>query len=144
MTISEQINQGIKDAMRSRDQIRLDTLRMLKSKILNVDARGNLSDADVLKLFKTYSGNIQEAIEMAQAGNRPEMVERLRSELAIIQEYLPKGLSLEETKAIVSQAISDCGATSKKETGLVMKRIMQLNPTVDGKVANELVSQQLG
>ena len=61
MTIIEKINDGIKEAMRSRDQLRLDTLRMLKSKILTVDARGNLPDTEVLKLFKTYFGNLQEA-----------------------------------------------------------------------------------
>jgi uncharacterized protein len=58
MTLIEKINLGIKEAMRNQDQIRLDTLRMLKSKILAVDARANLSDSEVLKLFKTYFGNL--------------------------------------------------------------------------------------
>lgn len=78
MTMMEQINHGIKEAMRSRDQLRLETLRMLKSKILAVDARGNLPDAEVLKLFKTYFGNLQEALEQAQANNRPEMAEKIK------------------------------------------------------------------
>ena len=81
MTIIEKINQDIKDAMRSREQLRLDTLRMLKSKILAVDARGTLPDAEVLKLFKTYFGNIQEALDQAQTVNRPEIVEKLKNEL---------------------------------------------------------------
>ena len=54
MVMIDKINEGIKEAMRSRDQIRLSTLRMLKSKILAVDARGNLPDGEVVKLFKTY------------------------------------------------------------------------------------------
>ena len=54
MTIVEKINEGIKEEMRSRDSVRLSTLRMLKSKIMAVDARANLPDAEVLKLFKTY------------------------------------------------------------------------------------------
>src|ERR1700722_11061328 len=107
MTIIEKINHDIKEAMRSRDQIRLDTLRMLKSKILAVDARGNLPDGDVIKLFKTYSGNLDEALDQAQAANRPEMAERLKEELKIVQEFLPTMPSLEETKKIVIQAISD-------------------------------------
>jgi uncharacterized protein YqeY len=69
----EQINEGIKEAMRSRDQIRLNTLRMLKSKILAVDARANLSDAEVIKLFKTYFGNLQEALAQAQGANRSDI-----------------------------------------------------------------------
>jgi uncharacterized protein YqeY len=143
MTFIEKINQGIKEAMRSRDQLRLDTLRMLKSKILTVDARGNLSDSEVLKLFKTYFGNLQEALEHAQAANRPEIVEKLKNELDIIQEFLPKALSLEETKRIVMQAIADSEAKTKKDLGLVMKNIMKLNPSVDGKLAKDLAGQLL-
>src|SRR5271169_282871 len=103
MALIERINEGIKEAMRSRDQIRLGTLRMLKSKILAVDARCTLADTEVLKLFKTYYGNLEEALEQVQALNRTEAVETLKSELAIIQEFLPKPLSIEETKEIVVQ-----------------------------------------
>lgn len=143
MAIIEKINEGIKEAMRSRDQVRLDTLRMLKSKILAVDARGNLPDAEVLKLFKTYFGNLQEALDQAQAVNRPESVEKLKNELSIVQEFLPVALSREETQKIVEQAIADSGAKTKKEFGLVMKSIMKLNSTVDGKLAKELANQLL-
>jgi len=144
MTIMEKINEGIKEAMRSKDQLRLDTLRMLKSKILTVDARGNLPDGDVLKLFKTYSGSLHEALEQAQAAKRPEMAEKLKSEIVIVQEFLPKALSHEETKKIVEQAIADSGAKSKKDFGSVMKSIMKLNSSVDGKLAKELANQLLG
>jgi uncharacterized protein YqeY len=116
---------------------------MLKSKILTVDARGNLLDGEVVKIFKTYFGSLQEVLEQARAGNRADIVERLKSELAIIQEFLPKTLSLEETKAIVLQAISDSGAKTKKDVGLVMKSIMKLNLTVDGKLAKDLADQFL-
>lgn len=143
MTIFEKINEDIKDAMRNRNQLRLDALRMLKSKILNVDARGNLPDADVLKLFKTYYGNLQEALEQSQTVNRPEMTEKLKSELAIIQEFLPKAPTPEETQQIVLQAIADSGAKTKKELGLVMKAIMKINSGVDGKLAKDLAFQNL-
>ena len=143
MTIIETINQGIKQAMLSRDQLRLDTLRMLKSKIMAVDARSNLPDAEVLKLFKTYFNNLQEALEQAQAVNRPEIAEKLKNEIVIVQEFLPKPLSLEETKKIVVQAIADSGAKTKKDFGLVMKSIMKINNTVDGKLAKDLANQLL-
>jgi len=143
MTMIEQINDGIKAAMKGREQLRLDTLRMLKSKILAVDARANLPDADVLKLFKTYLGNLQEALEQAMGLNRPEIVEKLKQEIVIVQEFLPKALSPEETKKIVEQAIADSGAKTKKEFGLVMKRIMQINNTVDGKLAKDIANQLL-
>jgi uncharacterized protein YqeY len=143
MTIIEQINEGIKEAMRSRNQLRLDVLRMLKSKILAVDARCSLSDTEVVKLFKTYAGNLQEASEQAIALNRPEVAERLKSELVIIQEFLPKVLSLEETKKLVLQAISETGAKTKKDLGLVMKSVMKLGIEVDGKVVKDLAGQLL-
>ncbi len=143
MRLIEQINDGIKESMRSKDTIRLNTLRMLKSKILAVDARGELSDEEVLKLFKTYFGNLQEAQEQAEAANRPETVEQLKSEIAIVQDFLPKALTPEETKAIVVQAIAESGAKTKKDFGLVMKSIMKLSPSVDGKLAKGIANQLL-
>jgi uncharacterized protein len=143
MTMIEQINEGIKEAMRSRDQLRLDTLRMLKSKILAVDARSNLPDTEVLKLFKTYFGNLHEALDQAQGANRPEIIEKLKKEIDIVQEFLPKALTQEETKKIVIQAIADSGAKTKKDLGLVMKSIMMINNTVDGKLAKDLAAQML-
>lgn len=139
----ETINNGIKDAMRSRNQLRLDTLRMLKSKILTVNARGDVPDAEVEKLFKTYYGNLQEALEQSQAGNRDEVVEKLKAELEIVQEFLPKALSLEETQKIVEQAIAESGAKTKKELGFVMKHVMKINSGVDGKLAKNLASEML-
>ncbi len=141
MTLIEQINQGIKDAMKAKEQLRLDTLRMLKSKILAVDARGNLPDGDVVKLFKTYQGNLQEAVE--QSKDRPDAVEKLKAEMAIVQEFLPKGLSKEETKKIVEQAIAESGAKTKKDLGFVMKAAMKINNTIDGKTAKDLASELL-
>lgn len=143
MAIIEKINEGIKEAMRSRDQIRLATLRMLKSKILAVDARAGLPDTEVLKLFKTYFGNIQEALDQALAANRSDIAEELKTELKIIQEFLPKALSPEETKRIVVQAIADSGAKTKKDLGLVMKAAMKINSSVDGKLAKDLAGELL-
>lgn len=137
MTIIEKLNEGIKEAMRNRDPLRLDTLRMLKSKILAADARAALPDTEVVKLFKTYYGNLKEALDQALALNRPEAVENLKGELAIIEEFLPRALSPEETKKIVEQAIAESGAKTKKDLGLVMKSIKKLNIEIDGKTAKE-------
>lgn len=143
MAIIEKINEGIKEAIRGKDPIRLGTLRMLKAKILAADARAAIPDSDVIKLFKTYFGNLQEALEEAQKANRPEMVEQLKCELKIVQEFLPKAPSSEETKKIVMQAIAQSGAKTKKELGLVMKAAMQINNGIDGKLAKELAQELL-
>ena len=141
MTLLEKINLEIKEAIRSQNQIRLETLRMLKSKILAVDARGNLPDAEVIKLFKTYLGNLQET--KGHAAGRPEILEKLEKEIEIVQEFLPKSLSPEETKKIVMQAIAESGAKTKKDLGLVMKTIKTLSNAVDGKLAKEFADQLL-
>lgn len=143
MNLVEQINTGIKNAMKSKNQLRLNTLRMLKSKILAVDARCELSDSEIVKLFKTYFGNLQEAFDQAKAANRPEMAETLKEEMEIVQEFLPKAPSIEETKKIVEQAIKETGAKSKKELGLVMKSILKLNNAIDGKLAKDLANSLL-
>ena len=143
MTLIERINDGIKEAIRSRSSLRLDVLRMLKSKILAVDARATLPDPEVVKLFKNYLGNLEEALEIAGTANRPEMIERLKGEIAIVQEFLPKALSPEETKQLVMQAIHESGAKTKKELGLVMKSLMKLNNAIDGKLAKALAEQLL-
>lgn len=143
MPIMEQINEGIKESIRSRNQLRLDTLRMLKSKVIAVDARGNLPDPEILKLFKTYYGNLQEAVEQAQAVGRPEIAEKLKNELKVVEEFLPKALSEEELKKLVIEAIEISGAKTKRDLGLVMKSLMKLNSTVDGKAASELIRSLL-
>jgi uncharacterized protein YqeY len=141
MTLVEKINQELKEAMRNQDAVRLSTLRMLKSKILAVDARANLPDAEVLRLFKTYYGSLQEAKE--QSASRPDLVAQLEKEMAIVQEFLPKTPSADETKQIVLQAIAESGAKSKKEVGLVMKSAMKINSAIDGKLAKQLADQLL-
>jgi len=143
MTLFAQINDGIKEAMRSRDQLRLEVLRMLKAKILAADARGNLSDQEVIKLFKTYFGNLQEAYEQAHAVHRKDIYEKLKLEMEIVSEFLPKAPSREETRELILQAIGETGAKTKKDFGLVMKSLMKLNSAIDGKLARDIANEIL-
>ena len=143
MGLMEQINNGIKEAMKSQDKLRLETLRMLKAKVIAVDARGNLPDQDIIKLFKTYYGNLQEALQQAEGADRADLAANLKLELQIIEEFLPRRLSEEETRQIVLRAIEKSGAKSKKELGLVMKSLKELSSAVDGKLASDLARQIL-
>ena len=143
MSLFETVNNGIKDAMRNKDQIRLETLRMLKAKILAVDARGNLQDAEIIKLFKTYYGNLVEAFEQAVEVARHENADKLKKEMEIVQEFLPKVPSREETRKIVQEAIAQCGAKVKKDIGLLMKTVMKINNAVDGKLVQEIAAEFL-
>ena len=143
MALLELVNDGIKEAIRSKDQLRLETLRMLKSKILAVDARGGLSDAEIVKLFKTYASNLQEGLEQAMIANRPEMVDKLKKEIAIVAEFLPQTLSRADTEKLVIQAIHETQASSKKELGIVMKKIMSYGQSLDGKTVKEIIEEKL-
>ena len=143
MALMEQINNDIKEAMRTQDKLRLETLRMLKAKVIAVDARGNLPDPDIIKLFKTYYGNLQEALETAEGANRSDLATKLKAELQIIEEFLPKMLSHDETKKLVIEAITHSGAKSKKDLGLVMKSLKEMSNAFDGKLASELAKELL-
>lgn len=143
MSLFERVNNGIKEAMRQKDQIRLETLRMLKSKILAVDARGNLQDPDIIKLFKTYFSNLEEALEQALVAARAEMAEKLKKEMAIVKEFLPQVPSREETRKIIEEAMKISGAKVKKDFGILMKAVMKINNAVDGRLVQELAVEFL-
>ena len=127
--------------MKAKDTFRLDVIRMMKSKVLNVNARGDLPDAEILKILQKYAKSLKDAIEETKKVNRPEAVTKLEGELKIVGEYLPKMLSEAEVRDIVAKAIAEVGATSPKDTGKVMKAVMGMGLSVDGSMVSKLVSQ---
>ena len=138
----EKINNQLKDAMKAKDEIRLSVLRMVKSKILYVNARGDLPDAEILKIIKKYTKELDESIVEYQKAAREDEVNKIKGELKIVAEFLPKELSPDAIKAIVEKTIKDVGATSIKDMGKVMKELAA-NPAIDGKVASQLVREIL-
>jgi len=139
------INDGIKEAMKSKDQERLSVLRMIKSKILYVNARGDqLTDSEVTKIISKYSKEVIESVEEAKKLSRNEEVAKGESELQVIREYLPKEMSSDEIKSAVVYIIKEINATSIKDMGRVMKAIGEKYPSVDGKIANTYVRELLG
>ncbi len=139
----QKINDQLKNAMKNKDELRLSTLRMVKRKILYVNAKGDLPDLEITKIIKKYSKELKESIEEFKKVERAKEVERHEKELAIVSEYLPKELSPEEVKKIVQQTIQEIGATSIKEMGKVMKAVLEKQPGIDGKVVNQFVRELL-
>jgi uncharacterized protein YqeY len=137
------INGDLQSAMKAKDELRLSVLRMMKSKILYVNARGDLPDAEVIKIINKYGKDIKESIEEFTKVGRSVEAETCRKELAIVQEYLPKELSPEEIKAVVQQTIQEMGAASIKEMGNVMKAVIAKAPGIDGKIVSQLVREIL-
>ena len=137
------INQDLQNAMRAKDEFKLGVLRMMKSKILYVNARGDLPDTELIKILTKYGKDIKESIEEFNKVGRTAEVEKSRKELAIVQSYLPKELSPDEIKAVVTQTITRLGITSIKEMGRAMKEVTANNPGIDGKLVSQFVREIL-
>jgi uncharacterized protein len=139
----KKINDALTSAMRSKDAVRLEVLRMMKSKVLNINARGALPDTEIVRILQKYAKSLKDAIEETKKVNRPEAVAKLDGELRIVEEYLPKMMSEAEVKDAVTKAISEAGASSPKDMGKVMKVIMSKGLTADGAMVSKLVSELL-
>ncbi|MCX5750523.1 MAG: GatB/YqeY domain-containing protein [Candidatus Saganbacteria bacterium] len=139
----KKLNDDLQKSMKEKNAERLSVLRMVKSKILLVNARGELPDEEIIKIISKYGKSLKEAIEEAIKVGRNEAAEETAKELLIVEEYLPKALSEEELKTLIKQVIADTGAASAKDMGKVMKEVLQKAPGIDGKVVNAMVKKFL-
>lgn len=146
MTLKEQINNSIKDAMRAGDDLRKTTLRMALSaiKLAEVQKGGPLDEATVLGLVQKEVKSRHEAIEDARKANRPDLEEGAHAEIAILQEFLPQALTPAELEQMVRDAIAESGATTPREMGKVMGLLTpRTKGRADGKAVSDLVKQML-
>lgn len=137
------LNSELTRALKEKNELRLSTLRMAKSKILYVNAKGDLPDADIIKILKKYSNELKDSIAEFNKVGRAAEVKRHEQELAIVAEFLPKELSFDEVKKIVQETINETGASSIKEMGSVMKAITGKHPGIDGKLVSQFVREVL-
>ena len=148
MDLTEKINTDLKVAMKSGDSIKLNTIRSIRTKIIELSKRGtgsSITQEDELKILLSEAKKRKEAIEMYQKAGRTDLSDQEQRELEIINEYLPKQMSKEEAGDIVKKIISEVGAHSAKDLGKVMPVAMkELKGKIDGKVVQELVKEQLG
>ena len=143
MFLYEKIQNDLKHAMKAQDKPTLECLRMMKSKIMAADARGALPDAEVEKLLRSYAKSLQETVDVMAKNNKPDEAAQTRSELAIVESYLPKMLGEAETKALVDEIIEQTGASQKSDMGKVMKAVMATGKAVDGKLVNQYAATKL-
>ena len=137
------INKDIQEAMKGKDELRLETLRMMKNQVLQVNARGDLPEAEIIKLFSKYAKKLRESIEEFKKVGREDVVQKTQKEVAIVEAYLPKQLSEDELKAIIKQIIQETGASSQKDMGRVMKEVKTKAPQADGAVTSKIVRELL-
>ncbi|MBU0633286.1 GatB/YqeY domain-containing protein [bacterium] len=140
MSLKEQINTDIKEAMKAKDNAKRDALRLLSSafKQIEVDERKELSDDDVVKIIQKQIKQRNDAIEQYQTAGRDDLVEKESSEIAYYEPYLPKQLSDDELSAALKEIIAKTEAASMKDIGKVMGMASkELAGKVDGKRINE-------
>ncbi|MDH4152819.1 MAG: GatB/YqeY domain-containing protein [Nitrospira sp.] len=147
MSLYDRLTEDLKLAMKSRNQLRMDVIRMIKAAVLNkeVELKRDLDDAEMSRVMTTLVKQRRESVEQFEKAQRQELAAKERQEIEIIESYLPKPLSPEELEFLIASVITDTGSRSMKDMGAVMKAVMARlgGQTVDGKQVSELVKQKL-
>jgi uncharacterized protein YqeY len=148
MTLREKLDADLKEAMRAKDQVRVDTVRAIKSAIKYKEVEGGevktLDDAGVLKVVQAEIKKRRDAIDQYKAAGRPELAEKEEREAAILLVYMPQQMTEAEIEAVVVAAIAEAGATGPKDMGAVMKLVQpQVAGKADGRVVSETVKRKL-
>jgi uncharacterized protein YqeY len=149
MSLSQRVDEDLKNAMREKNATRLGVLRMLKSAlkyaaIEKSGAEGELNDAEAAQVIRKQVKQRQDSIESFEKGGRAELAAKEEEELAILNSYLPQAMSADEVAKIVRETISELGATSKAQMGAVMKAVQaKVAGRADGKTLSQEVQKQL-
>jgi uncharacterized protein YqeY len=146
MTLNEQLNEAMKQAMKARDNLRLSAVRMIRSTVKNreIDQKHELDDQGVIEVISTLVKQRRESIRLYQEGNRQDLVEKEEAELAIMLEFLPAQMDAGEITEVVVRTIREIAAEGVKDMGRVMKAIAPLIAgRADGKTVSDIVKQQL-
>ena len=155
MAISKQIDTDIIVAMKAKDEHRLTTLRMVKSALKNkaIDKRAELTDAEESQILTTLIKQRKESVESFVKGNRPELAQKEREEIVMIEAYMPQIASEEQVRAVVQKAIDQLTQNAggvrpgPKDMGTAMKVAQQWSLAdglrIEGKTLSEMVKAEL-
>ena len=148
-SLSDQITADMTAAMKARDEVRLGTLRLMRTAVKNkeIDKRAPLDDQETVAVLSTMIKQRKESIEQFTKGNRPELAEKEANEIKIIEAYMPKAAGEAEISAAVQAVLAEMGTPTIKDMGAVMKQVMAKfaasGTRVDGKAVNEAVKNAL-
>lgn len=143
MTILERVDQDFKEAMRSKDELALSTLRLVRSALKNkqIEVQHDLSDAEVAAVLKTMIKQYQDALVDFRSASRQDLVERQEKEIDLIGRYLPPSMPPEDLAKIVRDAVRDAGT---KDFGKAMGAAMKAaDGRADGSAVRLIVQQAL-
>jgi len=139
MNIKTQLNDSMKDAMKSGDEVRKRTVRMVLAAVkqAEVDKREDLDDMAVMNIIQKEVKNRRESLEEAKKANRADLVADNEAEIQVLEAFLPKAMPDEELRTIVKDAITETGASTMADMGKVMKIVMGV---VAGRAPNDKIS----
>lgn len=145
-SLTQRITTDIKEAMKAKDQTVLNVVRSLKSAIQmatieKYGASGELDEASSVAVIRKAIKQRQDSIASFEAGGRPELAETERTEIAILERYLPAAMGEAEIQKLVEDVIAELGATTRKDMGGVMKVLQE---RIAGRADNKIVSQMVG
>lgn len=148
MSIEEQVNEGIKNAMKAHDKIRLETMRNIKKVILEAKTRpgagDQIDDAECIKLIQKLAKQGKESAEIYKQQGREDLYEQENGQVAVLTEFLPKQLSETELTEALKEIITSVGASSPQDMGKVMGvATKKLAGLADGKVISAKVKELL-
>lgn len=147
MNLREKINQNIKDAMKSGDKLRLETIRSIKALILEFEKSGagrELNHDDEVKMLSTAVKKRKDSIEQFRNAGREELALKEEKELEILLEYLPKQLNEDEITLEIKRFATEIGAKSKEDFPKLMPLVMkELKGKADGKLVKTIVEKLL-
>jgi uncharacterized protein YqeY len=141
------LSDDLRQALRSGDTVRRDTLRLLISSVNNAEIakQSALTDADILSVISKDVKRHQESIDAFKKGNRADLVAKEEAEMAVLQGYLPEQMSRDEIIAVAREVIAEVEAAGMGDKGKVMQQLMpKLKGKADGKVINDVVTELLG
>lgn len=144
--MKEELLNELKIAMREKDEIRKNTITMLRAAILQVekDSQKELTNEEMLAIVAKEVKKRKESIEDYKKADREDIVENLEKEIDILSKYLPQQLTVEEIRALVEESIKKVGAESQKQMGLVMQDLKsKIAGRADGKVVSQIVREKL-
>ena len=148
MSLSKQIVADLTTAMKAQDAGRTSTLRMVKAAMMNrqIEKGSELDDEDMQKLLRSLVKQRRDSIEQYEKAGRPELADKEKAEIDVIETYLPQAASREEIEQAVAAAIAETGATSMKDMGKVMKAAQAAlaGKNADGRIVSEVVKVKLG
>ena len=144
--MKQRLHDDMKTAMKASNRVALDCLRMMISEIKKeeIDSRKELGEDGVIRTSKKGIKSREDSITMYEKGGRNDLAQKEKQEVAILKTYLPEQLSQAQVEQIVAQKIAELGATTKAQTGQVMKAVMaQAGANVDGKMVQQIVASKL-